>query len=258
MFIKRLEIFGFKSFKNKTVLEFENHEVTGIVGPNGCGKSNVVDALLWVMGETSPKHLRGESLSDVIFSGTATEPHGNLAEVILTLHPGKTGFPEEYKSFSELMIARRAHRDGKTEYSINQQTCLLKDIREFFMNTGAGCRGFSIIEQEAIERLITAKPMQRRFIIEEVAGITKFKNRKSESVRKLDLVNQNLQRLNDILKVQDSHLSQLTSQAKKAEKYKKLKQDIENIQKQIDKREQENIFLSYQKLRKRTGLFKNL
>ena len=249
MFIKKVEIFGFKSFKNKTVLEFDNHEIAGIVGPNGCGKSNVVEALLWVMGESSPKHLRGESLADIIFGGTIKESPGNLAEVTLTLNQGGTGFPEDYKNFSELMITRRSYRDGKNEYFINQQVCLLRDIREFFMNTGAGCRGFSIIEQSAIEKLITAKPAQRRFIIEEVAGITKFKSRKSESVRKLDLVNQNLQRLDDILKIQESQLSQLTNQAKQAEEYRKLKRDIESRKKQIEKREQEDIFCAYQNLK---------
>ena len=250
MFIRRIEIFGFKSFKNKTVLEFDTQEITGIVGPNGCGKSNVVDAFLWVMGENSPKHLRGESVSDVIFNGTAKETPGNLAEVILTLHKGSSGFPESYKDFSELMITRRAYRDGKSECFINQQACLLKDIREFFMNTGAGCRGFSIIEQESIEKLITAKPIQRRFIIEEAAGITKFKNRKSESVRKLDLVNQNLQRLDDILGMQESQLSKLTNQAKRAEKYRKLKKEIENRSEQIERREKERLFFLYQDVRK--------
>ena len=250
MFIKKLEIFGFKSFKNKTVLEFDNREVIGIVGPNGCGKSNLVDALLWVMGESSPKHLRGETLSDVIFSGTTKEPLGNISEVNLVLDQGETGFPESYKNFSELMITRRSYRDGKNEYFINQQDCLLKDIREFFLNTGAGCRGFSIIEQESVEKLIAAKPVQRRFIIEEVAGISKFKNRKTESIRKLELVNQNLQRLNDILKIQESQLNQLTNQAKKAEKYKKLKQEIESRKKQIEKREQEELFCTYQDLKK--------
>ena len=233
MFIKRLEIFGFKSFKNKTVLEFDNLDITGVVGPNGCGKSNIVDALLWVMGESSPKHLRGDSLSDVIFGGTSKEAPGQIAEVKMILGKGKREFPENYKEFSEIMITRRAYRDGKNEYLINEQACLLRDIKELFMNTGAGCRGFSIIEQESIERLITAKPAQRQYIIEEVAGITKFKNRKNESRRKLDLVNQNLKRLDDILNMQNSQLSQLASQAKKADKYKKLKQDIEVRQKQI-------------------------
>ena len=233
MFIKRLEIFGFKSFKNKTVLEFDNQDITGVVGPNGCGKSNIVDALLWVMGENSPKHLRGESLSDVIFGGTSKEAPGQLAEVKMILAKGKRDFPEDYKKFSEIMITRRSYRDGKSEYLINEQACLLRDIKELFMNTGAGCRGFSIIEQESIERLITAKPAQRQYIIEEVAGITKFKNRKNESRRKLDLVNQNLKRLDDILNMQNSQLSQLASQAKKADKYKKLKEDIESRQKQL-------------------------
>ena len=233
MFIKRLEIFGFKSFKNKTILEFDNQDITGIVGPNGCGKSNIVDAFLWVMGESSPKNLRGESLSDIIFGGTSKEAPGRLAEVKMILGKGKREFPSAYKKFSEIMITRKAYRDGKNEYFINEQTCLLRDIREFFMNTGAGCRGFSIIEQESIERLITAKPAQRQFIIEEAAGITKFKNRKNESRRKLDLVNQNLKRLDDILNLQSSQLSQLAGQAKKADKYKKLKQDIESRQKQV-------------------------
>ena len=118
MFIRKLDIVGFKSFKNKTSFEFSDKEITGFVGPNGCGKSNVVDALLWVMGESSPKHLRGESLSDIIFGGTRKEPPGNVVEVSLTLSKGKSGFPENYKKFSELMITRRAYRDGNNEYFI--------------------------------------------------------------------------------------------------------------------------------------------
>jgi len=233
MFIKRLEVFGFKSFKERTVLEFEDQDITGVVGPNGCGKSNIVDALLWVMGENSPKNLRGEALSDIIFGGTNKEPAGNLVEVKLTLNSGQTGFPVAYEKFSEIMIIRRSYREGKNEYFINDKECLLRDVREFFMNTGAGCRGFSIIEQESIERLITAKPLQRRYIIEEAAGITKFKNQKAESLRKLQLVDQNLKRLEDVLKIQSNRLAQLNSQAKKVEKYKKLKTEIEMRNKQI-------------------------
>ena len=233
MFIKRVEAFGFKSFRDRTVLEFQDQDITGVVGPNGCGKSNIVDALLWVMGENSPKNLRGEALSDIIFGGTSKEPAGNIAEVKLTLNPGKTGFPVGYENFSEIMISRRSYREGKSECFINDKECLLRDVREFFMNTGAGCRGFSIIEQESIEKLITAKPLQRRFIIEEAAGITKFKNQKAESLRKLQLVDQNLKRLDDILKMQTAQLSHLSSQAKKAEKYKKLKKEIEIRDKEI-------------------------
>lgn len=230
MQLQKLEIFGFKSFKNKTVLEFDNDGITGVVGPNGCGKSNVVDAFLWVMGETSPKHLRSSSLSDVIFSGTHQEPPSPMAEVSLTLGKGDTQFPEKYNQFSEIMITRRSFREGKTEYFINQQACLLRDIKEIFMDTGAGCRGFSIIEQESIEKLITAKPHERRFIIEEVAGITKFKTRKHESNRKLELVKQNLKRLDDVLKTQEKQLKNLEQQAKKAEKYRELKARIKNME----------------------------
>ena len=241
MFIKQLEIFGFKSFKERTVFRFENQEITGIVGPNGCGKSNIVDALLWVMGENSPKHLRGESLSDIIFGGTSKEPSSHLAEVQLILNPGNRGFPLGYEKFSEVMISRRSYREGKNECFINDKECLLRDIREFFMNTGAGCRGFSIIEQESIERLITAKPLQRRYIIEEAAGITKFKNQKTDSLRKLQLVDQNLKRLDDVLKLQSNQLSHLSSQAKKAEKYKKLKKEIEFRDKQITRFHYQNL-----------------
>ena len=225
MHIRKLEIFGFKSFKNKTVLEFDR-EITGVVGPNGCGKSNIVDALLWVMGETAPKHLRGASFSDVIFSGSAAHPAGDLAEVSLTLTKGDGTFPEPHNHFSELMITRRAFRNGETEYQINRQTCRLKDIHEVFMNTGAGRRGFSIIEQEAVEKLITAGPAERRFIIEETAGITKFKARRTESLRKLSKVNQNLQRIEDILKTREQQFQTLNRQAQKAERYRALKENL--------------------------------
>ena len=228
MHIKKLEISGFKSFRNKTALELDPADITGIVGPNGCGKSNIVDAIIWVMGESAPKRLRGESLSDVIFSGSGKQPPGQLAEVSMTLSKGEAGFPEKYKGFSELMITRRAFRSGQTEYMINGQPALLRDIKEIFINTGAGCRGFSIIEQEAIEKLITAKPHERRFLIEEAAGIAKFKARKEESLRKLEQVRQNMRRLDDILKMQQKQLEGLSSQAKKAERYRSLKKDIKS------------------------------
>ena len=227
MNIKRLEIFGFKSFKNKTVLEFDR-SVTGIAGPNGCGKSNIVDALMWVMGETSAKNLRGSTLSDVIFSGTSHHPPGAFAEVSLLLEKGEQGFSEKYKGISELMITRRCERGGDSEYFINRTPCRLKDIREIFMDTGAGCRGFSIIEQEAVEKLITVKPKERRFIIEEVAGITKFRSRKEESLRKLNQVSRNLERLDDILKTQTDQLKSLSRQMKTAEKYRNLKKEIKD------------------------------
>lgn len=247
MRINKIEIIGFKSFKDKTILDFKD-SVTGIVGPNGCGKSNVVDALLWVMGETAPKHLRSSSMSDVIFSGTHKKNPSPSAQVSLFLKKEDDGvFPQKYKDFSEIMISRRLTRKGDSEYSINQQPCLLRDIQEIFMDTGAGCRGFSIIEQDAIEKLVTSKPQERRFIIEEVAGITKFKTRKTESIRKLDRVNQNLQRVDDIIKTQEKQLNQLSRQAKKAEQYRKIKEEIrtkewelsDRLLKKIDEEQEE-------------------
>ena len=248
MFIKRVEIFGFKSFKNKTVLEFEDQEITGIVGPNGCGKSNVLDALLWVMGENSPRHLRGAALSDVIFSGSQKADPRPLAEVNLILGQSRQSFPGDFKGFSELMISRKAWRDGKSECFINGQACLLKDIREFFMNTGVGCRGFSVIEQESIEKLISAKPPERRFIIEEAAGLSKFKSRKGESERKLKLARQNIKRLDDILSLQESQLSRLTAQAKTAERYRKLKKEIAQLDEAIGALEKQKLFFDFRRL----------
>ena len=237
MRIEKIEINGFKSFRDKTIIDFKETGITGIVGPNGCGKSNIVDALLWVMGETAPKHLRSSSMSDVIFSGTKKEDPSPSAQVSLFLKQGDNGvFPEKYKGFSEIMITRRVTRQGESEYSINKQSCLLRDIQEIFMNTGAGCRGFSIIEQEAIEKLITSKPHERRFIIEEVAGITKFKTRKTESIRKLDRVNQNLQRVDDVIRTQEKQLNQLSRQAKKAEQYRKIKEEIRKKEWELFKR----------------------
>ena len=247
MNIKRLEIFGFKSFKNKTVLEFDQ-DLTGIVGPNGCGKSNIVDALLWVMGEGAPKNLRSPALANVIFSGTSQYPAGSFTEVSLLLEKGEIDFPEKYKDFSELMITRRCEREGESECFINRTPCRLKDIKEVFMDTGAGCRGFSIIEQEAVEKLITAKPKERRLIIEEVAGIAKFRNRKGESLRKLAQVQENLQRLNDILKTQETQLKQLSRQVKAAEKYRNIKKEIRDKETELCCRAIESIETEEQKL----------
>ena len=218
MHIKKLEILGFKSFRNKVVLDFQKN-ITGVVGPNGCGKSNIVDALLWVMGETAPKNLRSSQLSDIIFSGTSNEIPSGFAQVSLTLATDTSRLTEKYKGLPEITITRKAYRGQKeTECFINQLPCRLKDIKEVFMDTGAGCKGFSIIEQEAIEKLITAKPYERKFIIEEVAGISRFKSRKLEANRKLEKVNENLKRLEDIIKTQEKQLNHLRKQAKEAEK----------------------------------------
>lgn len=197
------------------------------MGPNGCGKSNIVDALVWVMGEMSAKHLRGANMSDVIFAGADGYAPMGMAEVSLTLENDGGPFPVKYLKFTEIMITRRLHRDGESEYLINKEPARLRDIHEIFMDTGAGSKGFSIIEQGAIGKIITAKPEDRRTLIEEAAGITKFKVRKRESQRKLISTEQNLVRLQDILGEQKRQLDSLERQAQRAERYRNLKRELQ-------------------------------
>ena len=227
MRIKKLELIGFKSFKDKTVIHFD-HGITGIVGPNGCGKSNIVDALVWVMGEMSAKHLRGSSMEDVIFAGAESYAPMGMCEVSLTLENDGGAFPAKYMRFSELMLTRRLHRSGESEYFVNKEPARLRDIQEVFMDTGAGSKGFSIIEQGAIGKIITAKPEDRRTLIEEAAGITKFKARKRESQRKLESTDQNLVRLQDILGEQKRQLESLERQAQRAERFRNLRTQVQD------------------------------
>lgn len=226
--IKKLELVGFKSFKDRTVIHFDAG-ITGIVGPNGCGKSNIVDALVWVMGEQSAKHLRGASMEDVIFGGAEGYSPSGMAEVSLTLENDGGPFPAKYAKFSEVMVTRRLHRSGESEYLINKEPSRLRDIQEIFMDTGAGSKGFSIIEQGAIGKIITSKPEDRRVLIEEAAGITKFKARKKESQRKLVATDQNLVRLADIVGELKRQLESLQRQAKRAERYRELKNQAESL-----------------------------
>lgn len=228
MRIKKLELVGFKSFKDRTSIHFDAG-ITGIVGPNGCGKSNIVDALVWVMGEMSAKHLRGSSMEDVIFAGSEGHAPMGMAEVSLTLENDGGPFPVQYLKNSEIMVTRRLHRSGESEYLINKEPARLKDVQEIFMDTGAGSKGFSIIEQGAIGKIITAKPEERRVLIEEAAGITKFKVRKRESQRKLQSTEQNLLRLHDIVTELKRQIDSLQRQAQKAERYRNLKLEMEDL-----------------------------
>jgi chromosome segregation protein len=227
--IKKLELVGFKSFKDRTVIHFDAG-ITGVVGPNGCGKSNIVDALMWVMGEMSAKHLRGSSMEDVIFAGADGYSPMGMAEVSLTLENDGGPFPIKYLSHSEIMVTRRLHRSGESEYLINKEGARLRDIQEIFMDTGAGAKGFSIIEQGAIGKIVTAKPEERRSLIEEAAGITKFKVRKRESQRKLEATEGNLVRLQDIIGELKRQLESLQRQAQRAERYRRLRQEIETLE----------------------------
>lgn len=228
MRIKKIELIGFKSFKDRTVIQFDAG-ITGIVGPNGCGKSNIVDALLWVMGEMSAKDLRGSSMIDVIFAGAEGFAPAGMAEVSLTLENDGGPFPVKYQKFSEIMVTRRLFRNGESEYGINKETARLRDIQEIFMDTGAGSKGFSIIQQGMIGRIITSKPEDRRMLIEEAAGITKFKVRKKESQRKLQATDQNLLRLADIVGELKRQIESLKRQSERAERYRTLKQQIEAL-----------------------------
>lgn len=236
MRIKKLELIGFKSFKDRTVIHFDAG-ITGVVGPNGCGKSNIVDALVWVMGEMSAKHLRGASMEDVIFAGAEGYAPMGLCEVSLTLENDGGPFPVKYLNHSEVMVTRRLHRSGESEYLINKQSARLRDIHEIFMDTGAGSKGFSIIEQGAIGKIVTSKPEERRVLIEEAAGITKFKARKRESQRKLKATDANLVRLQDIIGELKRQLDSLQRQAQRAERYRKLKREVEDIELWVSSKE---------------------
>jgi chromosome segregation protein len=237
MRVKRLEIQGFKSFKDKTVIHFDDG-VTGIVGPNGCGKSNIVDAFFWVMGEQSVKHMRADGQLDLIFNGSEKYSPLGMAEVTLILTTGASAstIPDgasvrdlpPHLRYEEISVTRRLYRDGESEFFINGQLCRLKDIHELFMDTGAGPKAYSIIEQGAISKIVASKPEDRRTIIEEAAGITKFKARKKESLRKIEATQQNLLRINDIVSEIERQLASLERQASKARQYKKYREELQS------------------------------
>jgi chromosome segregation protein len=222
MNLKKLEIAGFKSFRDRAVLDF-SQGVTAIVGPNGCGKSNVVDAIRWVMGEQRVKTLRGKKMEDVIFNGSQDAEGVGMAEVTMTLVANGHNFPGAYSEMNEISIARKIIREGESEYYINQVPCRLLDVKEFFMGTGVGARTYSLIEQGSVSNLVEAKPEDRRAFIEDAAGVSKYKSRKDAAVRKMDATKQNLLRLNDIIKEVRSQLNAITRQAKRAEQYKEIK-----------------------------------
>lgn len=215
MLLKKLELFGFKSFSDKTSFEFERG-INGIVGPNGCGKSNVVDAFKWILGEQSAKSLRGNEMQDVIFSGTNTRPPMGYAEASLTFLNDKALLPVEY---NEVCITRRLYTAGESEYLINKQQCRLKDIKELFLGTGVGGSCYSLIEQGKVDTLLQANAQERRFVFEEAAGISKYKTKKRETMLKLEKVEQNLLRLNDIIEEVQKQLRSIKLQAAKARKY---------------------------------------
>ena len=229
MKIKRLEISGFKSFADKVVLDFQQN-VTGVVGPNGCGKSNIVDAIRWCMGEQSAKNLRGKAMEDVIFVGSETRKPLGVAEVSLVFSTEDGRAPSKYLDYAEIQLTRRLYRDGDSDYLINKVPCRLLDITELFMDTGVGTRAYSIIEQGKIGQILHSRPEERRFLIEEAAGVTKFKSRKQLALKKIEGTRQNLARLADVLGEIRRQLASLQRQAKKAEKFREYRDELREIE----------------------------
>ena len=215
MYLKSIEIQGFKSFPDKTVMQF-GRGVTAIVGPNGSGKSNIVDAIRWVLGEQSTKTLRGGKMEDVIFGGTARRSPMSFCQVTLVMDNSDGGLAIEY---SEVMVTRRYYRSGESEFFINRKAVRLKDIHELFMDTGLGRDGYSVIGQGRIDEILSVKSADRREIFEEAAGITKFRYRKEESERKLDACEENLVRIRDIITELETQVGPLKEQAEKAQSF---------------------------------------
>ncbi len=228
MKIKKIDILGFKSFLDKASIAFPSG-ISAIVGPNGCGKSNVIDALRWVMGEQSVKQLRGKAMEDIIFAGASGKAPLSMAEVTLTLANDNGHAPEAYKDYPEISITRRLFRSGESAYLINRQPCRLKDIYSLFMGSGVGTRTFSIIQQGNIGAIIDAGPDERRLFIEEAAGVTRYKFRKNEALRKIKATHQNLLRINDIIAEINRQMAGLRRQAKKAERYNDYQKRIKSM-----------------------------
>jgi len=226
LYLKSLEIQGFKSFADKIVLHF-NKGQTSVVGPNGSGKSNIADAVRWVLGEQSARTLRGSKMEDVIFAGTQHRKPVGFASVTITLDNSDKMLPVD---FTEVTVSRRMYRSGESEYYLNKTQCRLKDIQELFMNTGVGREGYSIIGQGRIDEILSTKSEERRLVFEEAAGITKYKARKKESERKLEITRQNLARINDILIELESQLGPLAQQAETARRYIDLSNELKGIE----------------------------
>jgi len=225
-FLKTLSLFGFKSFAEKTTLKFEDG-FTAVVGPNGCGKSNIYDAIRWVLGEQNPHMLRCESMTNVIFNGSAQQKPLGVAEVSLNIENSSHLLPIE---FNEVTITRRLYRSGESEYLLNKTPCRLKDITQLFLDTGLGRGAYSLMEQNKIDFIINSKPLERRVIFEEAAGIAKYKVKKQEAISKLQLTSQNLVRIDDLLAEILRQKNSLYRQAKKAQHYQEVKKQLQNLE----------------------------
>ena len=222
MYLKSIEVQGFKSFANKTLFEFHNG-ITCIVGPNGSGKSNVADAVRWVLGEQSSKQLRGANMQDVIFSGTQNRKPQGYASVAITFDNADRHLNLDY---NEVTVSRRLYRSGESEYMLNGTQCRLKDVAELFYDTGIGKEGYSIIGQGQIEKILSGKPEERRELFDEAAGIVKFKRRKAVAKKKLESEQANMVRLNDIMSELSRQVGPLERQSQAAKEYLRLRDEL--------------------------------
>ena len=226
MYLKSIEVHGFKAFANKIVFTFKPG-ITGIVGPNGSGKSNVADAVRWVLGEQSAKQLRGSSMQDVIFAGTETRKPLGFAYVALTLDNTDHWLPIDY---DEVVVGRRVYRSGESEYLINGAECRLRDVQELFYDTGIGKEGYSLIGQGQIDKILSGKPEERREIFDEASGITKVKKRKASTEKNLEAERQNLARVTDIIQEIETRLGPLEKQNEKARIFLGYKEELKKME----------------------------
>lgn len=247
MYLSKIEVVGFKSFANKVNLTFDAG-ITAIVGPNGCGKTNVVDAIRWALGEQKPSRLRSDKMEDVIFNGTKNRKPVGMADVSLTIENTKGILPSEYK---EVVITRRVYRSGESEYYLNKTLCRLKDIKDLFMDTGMGPDAYSVIELKMVETILSDKADERRRLFEEAAGVTKYKVRRKETFTKLANVQQDLTRVNDIVKEVRKTVNSLERQANKAEQFNLLSQDLRATEIVLLEREYAEIIHSLEPLKEK-------
>src|SRR6202165_206872 len=254
MYLHSLELIGFKSFAQKTVLTF-HPGVTAIVGPNGGGKSNLLSAVRWLLGEQSAKALRGGEMADVIFSGTDSKQPVGMAEVSLTFTDCEKDLGTEY---NEVRITRRVFRDGGSEYLLNKTACRLRDIQMLFMDTGIGRTAYSIMEQGKIDLILSSRPEDRRAIFEEAAGITKYKAQKKEALRKLEYADANLIRLADIMKEVKRQIGSLQRQAGKARRYKALFDDLRTLDTHFSRKTYDEMHGAIDEAQKEIGQLRDL
>ena len=250
MYLSKLEIFGFKSFAQKVSLTFDSG-MTAIVGPNGCGKTNVVDAIRWALGEQRPTTLRSDKMEDVIFNGTKSRKPLSIAEVSITIENTKGILPTE---FSEVTITRRVYRSGEGEYFLNKTACRLKDIRDLFMDTGMGSDAYSVIELKMVESILSDSSDERRRLFEESAGVTKYKHRRKEAHRRLESVRVDLTRVNDIVREVQKAVSSLERQAQKAEKYNELVKRLSGLEIDLLTREYSSVLTKIAPLKEQLSL----